>query len=324
MAAPYFCGPTLDDVMRSVIEEIQTSGERINPSKGECVELAGVLLELTDPRARISRTETRGKPFSCLGELCWYLAGSNDLDYIYYYIPAYSESAEDGMIFGGYGPRLFNWEGLDQWGNVAALLRRKPSSRRAVIQLFDAFDIVEKHKDVPCTCVLQFMVRDQKLNMLASMRSNDVILGLPHDVFTFTMFQEIMARALSLEIGTYKHFVGSLHLYEKHRDDAQKFLDEGWQSTEKPMPPMPEGDPWPAIKSLLQAESAIRTGGLLDAEGIKDLDLYWVDLIRLLQVLRFSRDKEPGKIEELGGQISSSIYRVFIDKKLDECRRRLG
>ena len=53
MATPYFHGQTLDDVMRSVIEEIQSSGERIKPSQGWCTEVRGVLLEITDPRSRL-------------------------------------------------------------------------------------------------------------------------------------------------------------------------------------------------------------------------------------------------------------------------------
>src|ERR1044072_2697877 len=108
MADSYFFGQTLDDVMRSVVEEIQSNGERINPSKGECTELRGVLIELTDPRARLSRTETRGKPFSCVGELCWYLARTNELEFVSYYLP-YSEYADGNLVLGGYGPRLFNW-----------------------------------------------------------------------------------------------------------------------------------------------------------------------------------------------------------------------
>jgi thymidylate synthase len=78
MADAYFSGGTLDDVMRSVIEAIRSHGGRIQPSKGWATELTGVLLELTDPRARLSRTETRGKPYSCLGELCWYLASKDE------------------------------------------------------------------------------------------------------------------------------------------------------------------------------------------------------------------------------------------------------
>ena len=322
MTDPYFRRQTLDDVMRSVIEEIQSNGEWINPSQGGCRELTGVLLEVTDPRARLSRTETRGKPFSCLGELCWYLAGTNALEFISYYVP-YSEYADGDVVFGGYGPRLFDWKGLDQIANVIALLRRKPSSRQAVIQLFDALDIAEEHRSIPCTCALQFMIRSDRLHTVTYMRSNDAFLGLPHDIFSFTMLQEIMARSLSVELGTYKHAVGSLHLYDRDMDAAQRFLDEGWQSTENPMPPMPLGDPWLAIQSLLKAEAAIRVGNLLDAAVPAGLDPYWADLIRLLQVFRCRKDNDADGIKDLRHKMSSSIYRPFIDKKLSECHKRL-
>jgi thymidylate synthase len=323
MANPYFCGQTLDDVMRSVVEEIQLLGERINPSKGGCMELTGVLLEVTDPRARLSRTETRGKPFSCLGELCWYMAGSNELEFISYYLP-YSEYANGDVVLGGYGPRLFNWYGLDQLANVTELLRKKSASRQAVIQLFDARDIAEGHKSIPCTCSLQFMIRRDALHLVTYMRSNDVFLGLPHDVFSFTMIQEIIARTLSVELGSYKHVVGSLHLYDYNRKAVQRFFDEGWQSTETPMPPMPLGDPWLAIRLLLNAEAAIRTGGQFDTAILESLESYWADLIRLLQVFRCSKDKDTEGIEQLSRRMSSPTYRPFIDKKLSQCHKRSG
>jgi len=154
MADPYLFGGTIDDVMRFVIEEILAHGDRIRPSKGCATELTGVLLELTDPRARLSRTETRGKPYSCLGELCWYLAKTKKLDFISYYIPHYKDYADGDEVFGAYGPRLFSWRGLNQLDRVADVLRRKRDSRQAVIQLFDAHDIAGEHGDVPCTCTL--------------------------------------------------------------------------------------------------------------------------------------------------------------------------
>lgn len=152
MTGPYFVAATLDDLMRYVIEEILTHGGRIHPTKGAAIELTGVLLELTDPRARLSRTETRGKPFSFLGELCWYLAKTNALAFISYYLPAYEKYADGDVIFGGYGPRLFDRKGQDQLANVISILKKNPDSRKAVVQLFDAEDIVEEHKDIPCTC----------------------------------------------------------------------------------------------------------------------------------------------------------------------------
>ncbi len=316
MADAYFTGKILDDVMRSVIQQILAHGDRINPTKGEAVELTGVLLEVTDPRARLSRTETRGKLYSCLGELCWYLAGTNDLTFISYYIPAYKQYADGDEIFGGYGPRLFNWRGLNQLAKVTDVLRKKLDSRQAVVQLFDAHDIVEEHKDIPCTCTLQFMLRGDKLHMFTNMRSNDVHWGLPHDVFCFTMLQEIVARCLSVELGTYKHAVGSLHLYVKHIKAAKRFLNEGWQPTGAVMPPMPTGDPWPSITLLLQAESAIRTAGAFDDTKLGDVDPYWADLIRLLRVFRSKQDKDADRIKAMRGRMASNVYFPFIDKVL--------
>lgn len=313
----YIVGSTLDDVMRDAIEAILARGHKNNPTKGANTELIGVLLEFTNPRSRLSQTETRGKAFSCLGELCWYLAGTNDLEFISYYIPDYRKYEEGGVLFGGYGPRMFGATGQNQIANVTALLKRNPDSRRAVIQLFDAGDIVEQHKDVPCTCTLQFMIREDALHLVTYMRSNDVYLGLPHDVFCFTMLQELMARTLSVELGTYKHAVGSLHLYDEHELAARQFLDEGWQPTDHSMPSMPVGDPWPAIRSFLDVEASIRNNKPVEVGKLDGLSQYWVDLVRLLQVFRCLREGDRvDKIAALRGNISSDIYRLYIDRKL--------
>lgn len=326
MAHAYFTGNTIDDVMHHAIKAILKKGEKIRPTKGGpkgALELIGALLEVTNPRARLSRTETRGKSYSCLGELCWYLAGSNELSFIEYYISLYRKSADRGRVFGGYGPRLLNWRGINQLENVINLLKKKRDSRQAVIQLFDRHDILRKHKDIPCTCTLQFLRRHDKLHMVTNMRSNDAYKGLAHDIFCFTMLQEIVARSLSIDVGTYKHAVGSLHLYIADRIRAQQFLNEGWQPTiNVAMPRMPIGDPWRSIKLLLDVESRIRTTGTFD-DGILDaVDPYWADLMRLLQIFRYKTHPNRKKIEELRQGIASSVYLSFIDKVLIDLTRK--
>lgn len=316
MSEGYFSEETLDDVMRSVIEAVRAHGVPIVPSKGPASELFGVLLHVANPRARLSRTETRGKLFSAIGEFCWHLAKSNDVGFITYYIQDYVRYADGDRIFGGYGPRLFNWDGADQFAEVIALLRRSGSSRKAVIQLFDRHDILQEHRDVPCTCTLQFALREGKLSLFTNMRSNDVYKGLPHDIFCFTMLQEIAARTLSVEIGTYKHAVGSLHLYEEDFERAGQFLAEGWQSTELPMPPMPSGDQWRDIGMLLEAERSIRTTGGFDERMLAEIAPYWADLIRLLQIFRFRRDRNRKGIEDVRSRMDASVYRIYIDKVL--------
>ena len=316
MRKAFFTAGTIDDLMRDVILEIQTNGKPVDATRGPNRELLGVLLELEDPRARLSSTETRGKLFSCLGELCWYLARSNDADFISYYIPAYTYDAEDGVLHGAYGPRWLDWKGLNQVTNVTETLKKRRSSRQAVVQVFDADDIVGEHRDVPCTCTLQFTVRDDRLQMLTHMRSNDAYLGLPHDVFSFTMLQEIVARSLSVELGSYNHFVGSLHLYDKNKDKSQAFIDEGLQSTKFRMPPMPPGNPWPAISVLLDAEMKIRTQGAGVVGELKDVEPYWADLVRLLQIFRYANDEDWDGIRTIGEKVSVDTYRPFIAQKL--------
>lgn len=319
----HLTGEILDDLMRRTIEALIARGERIDSSKGPNIELRGVLLELHDPRARLSATETRGRLFSALGELCWYLAGSNSLEFIRYYLKHYADYADGDHIYGGYGPRLFNWRGLDQVSNILNLMRRRPNTRQAVIWLFEGADIAAAYKDVPCTCTLQFFLRDRRLHLITHMRSNDVTWGLPHDVFAFTMFQEILARALDIDVGSYKHSVGSLHLYEDKRQEAQQFLDEGWQATDTRMPPMPLGDPWPAIRSLLSAEEAVRTGRSPDADEVTGLDPYWKDLVCLLQVYRAARDRDPDTVVALRGQlVAHAVYQPYVNRQLQLARTR--
>ena len=321
MAESYLYAETLDDLMRSVFKQILCYGGQIKPSKGPAQELAGMLLELENPRARLSRTQTRGKPISCLGELCWYLAKRNDLEFIEYYISEYAKSADEGVIYGGYGPRLFDWRGINQFENVAKRLAVNPHSRRAVIQLFDGQDNVGKHADVPCTCTLQFMVRGEELNLIAHMRSNDAYKGLPHDVFCFTMLQEIMARKLSLDVGTYKHMVGSLHLYDDDVRNSKRFLDEGLQATTTPMPSMPTGDPASGIADLLGSERAIRLDQGFDLESLKAMDSYWADLVRLLLVWRYSKDKDIEGLQQILVALESPVYGVYIQDRINRLRR---
>ena len=321
MTVPFYSGPTLDDVMRWTFESILDEGEHISPTKGSAKELSGVVLEISNPLARISRTETRGRPFSCLGELCWYLSKTNKLDFIEYYVPGYKTYADGDVIIGGYGPRLFSWKNVDQFTRVVDLLKKNPASRKAVIQLFDSEDLVVDYKDVPCTCTLQFMVRQSQLHMFAHMRSNDAFLGLPHDVFCFTMLQEIMAKALGVKLGKYKHMVGSLHIYDKDENQARLFLDEGWQPTGNLMEPMPDGDPWRAIQSVLSAERAIRVGEGFDPKVVDSLNGYWADIVRLLRIFRAHKDKDVGKMRDMRGQMAHETYHQFIDKRIGDLSR---
>lgn len=288
---------TLDDVLRRALKVVLNQGERdeFAPTRGGNLEVLGARLEVSNPRARLSRSETRRKPVSAIAELCWYLRGTGEAEPISFWIPKYADEAEsDGRVHGAYGPRLFGDGDGNQVERVVELLAERPGTRRAVIQLFDRADIAPtfSYKDVPCTCTVHFLLRSARLHAVVHMRSSDVYLGLPHDVFAFSMLQEIVARELGVEPGRYIHMAGSLHLYDNDLDRARTFLEEGWQSTTDPMAPMPSGSQWRHVSELLRAEAQIRAGvpyKALDLPG----DPYWSDLARVLALHQARKRHDP-------------------------------
>jgi thymidylate synthase len=338
----YFQADSLDDLMAELYLQLLAQPDKHKASRGIFTELFGPLLELTDPRARLSRSESRGKIFSALGELFWYLSGTNSYDFIQYYIPhAYEKESEtdDNSVRNGYGIRLFNHNNKhDQIANVIKTLQNKQTSRRAVIQLFDASDLTGNFREIPCTCTLQFLVRNNKLNLLVNMRSNDAYRGLPHDIFAFTMLQELVARSLKdVDVGIYKHNAGSLHLYEEiqigetkknDHEAAQAFVDEGWQD-KIAMPKMPLGDQWDAIKQVSVIEQQIRTGQAVDISQ-SGLDPYWQDICRLFLVFHVALKREDDAYEErvqicrtILEQMSNKGYDMFIKPRIEQLERKL-
>ena len=129
---------TLDDALHEIFERLLRSGRIVPEStKGEKLgktrEASGVVIELSNPRARMSRTEVRHYLlFSCLGKLLWYLAGSDSYDFIRYYIKDYPNDSGAVRLRDAYGPRLKPAKG-DQLAWIIEILRKKPNSRRAVV-----------------------------------------------------------------------------------------------------------------------------------------------------------------------------------------------
>ncbi|WP_198033525.1 thymidylate synthase [Maribacter sp. 1_2014MBL_MicDiv] len=313
---------TLDDLLYNVLKSLIEEGLDVNPTKGKNKEIFGACLVLENPRARLSQTESKGKAFSAIGELLWYLSGSNNLDFIEYYLTKYGDYSDDGKtIHGGYGPRFWNNNNCDnQIQNIIDLLSKKRNSRRAVIQLFDSSDLSEEYNDIPCTCTMQFVIREGALKMSVYMRSNDAYIGLPHDIFCFTMLQEIIARELGVELAEYYHFVGSLHLYDNSLKLAEGYLKEGFQSLNVEMPKIPDGSPFEQINLVLEIEKTLRDGKVIDIDNYKNLTKYWKDIVLLLQIHSKFKAKDYSSIDSLKKQLIYIDYEQIVEDKLRRIR----
>lgn len=214
-------------------------GNTTRPRNMPTRELINVNLVLTNPRERLLYSKVRKHNYTyASAEFLWYMAGTNQLDFIAHYLPNMADYSDDGKtVNSAYGYRIFGKHNHfpNQWLNVINLLKRDPESRQAIMTIHYQQDIGKITKDVPCTMNLHFIIRENKLNFLVQMRSNDAYMGLIYDVFSFTLLQEHMVNCLrmadpdlfsKLELGTYIHKSDSMHLYERNLEGVNYLLRE--------------------------------------------------------------------------------------------------
>lgn len=190
---------------------------------GEVVgEILNAAFEVIDPTRSVVTSPIRKMPMRyAVGELAWYLSGSNKVKDISRFAQKWEEISDDGETNNSaYGYRIFHKFGFDQWEYVKRMLQEHPDSRQAIIHIKDADN--SPTKDVPCTVYLQFLLRDGQLHMSVHMRSNDIWMGVPYDMFSFCFLQMKMAMELGVEVGAYTHYAGSLHMYARDYKQAKK------------------------------------------------------------------------------------------------------
>lgn len=167
-------------------------------------------------------------PFAMWAETLWVLAGRNDLAFLSNYLPRAAEFSDDeGLTWrAGYGPRLRNWNGIDQLQEIVKILQADPNSRRAVIAIYDPDRDFVVTKDTPCNDLLQFLIRDGKLHMSIYIRSNDIMWGWSAiNSYEWSILQQVLASILNVGVGQVSYFIGSLHVYDRHYTRAKKILD---------------------------------------------------------------------------------------------------
>ena len=174
--------------------------------------------ELSDPtRVNITIPSRKFNKKYALAEWLWYLSANplalniGKLAQIWRMI-----SDEFCEVESNYGVYL-----KPQWNWVKNEIIKDRDTRRATFVINQPHHKFKNSSDYPCTHYIQFFVRDNKLHLGVNMRSNDLVYGLCNDVFTFSLFQQLMLNELNsigldLELGSYFHHAGSLHVYEKH------------------------------------------------------------------------------------------------------------
>jgi thymidylate synthase len=213
-----------------------------------------VIIKIKNPLARLVTLKQRNwnhvLPYA---ESLWIASGRNDMGMIGSYLKKMYDFSDNSISMrAAYGPRLRYFSGVpndyqndldqksikihiekiievDQFSFIEKIFHRDAHTRQAIISITDPakdyFDNnyeLKKTKDFPCTNNIQFLRRNNYLDVITHMRSNDFFWGASAvNIFNFTFIQEYFANILGLEVGCYYHIVNNLHYYK----DFQKKIE---------------------------------------------------------------------------------------------------
>jgi thymidylate synthase len=164
-------------------------------------------------------------------ELDWYLSQSLNVNDIPGETPKIWKqvATPEGLINSNYGYLVYSEENGSQYERVLAELISAPTSRRAVM-IYTRPSIWNEYNkdgmsDFICTNAVQYLIRDNKLEVVVQMRSNDAWAGYRNDLAWQKYVQnELVDDINSFDKSRVDNFIkpgniywnaGSLHVYER-------------------------------------------------------------------------------------------------------------
>lgn len=221
-----------DQIYQTLLQDIMTKGVReVNQRTGhETAALPGLAFSIDIEQDGFPLLTLRKIPTKIfIAEQIWFTSGARKPDdFLRDYTRIWDDFTNPGdVVTVAYGYRWRKHFGRDQLGKLVALLEKDPSSRHGVVVTWDpsadGLGGVSKG-NVPCPYTFTVNIIGGRLNMMNVVRSNDMILGFPHDVPGFALLQLMLAQRLGVKPGIYSHIIANAHVYDIHYDAAQEMI----------------------------------------------------------------------------------------------------
>lgn len=260
---------------RDVVRCVRYGGRRRSPRGIDTYDLGHVDVMIATPYDAMPLSVGRNLlPAIGAAEALQLIAGNAVHTLLPRISPSFHRYSEPGGRFhGAYGDRIG-----DQVSSAVEKLKADRETRQAVVTLWDpVLDNMEGKRDYPCTVALNFAVVGDLLELRTLMRSNDVWLGFPYDVFQFTQLQLTVARALGIEPGPYTHSTWSLHLYAQHADLVEHLAEPLHAGPYQPTGFGRIGDDWPLCR---WRADAVLDSTRPNIPGLTESERWYVDQLK--------------------------------------------
>ena len=217
-----------------LVNEVLEHGECRESRVGDTRMLFGKTLHIDCLREGQFPILTHRKMYygAVLGELAAFLEGAIDLATFKKYgcnywdanaatwAPNEGLSPKDHKVGQIYGAQWRSWDyygpAIDQLQNLVDNLVDDPYSRRHLLTTYNPSDLGDMCLP-PCHLLAQYSVgNDDKLSCIVTMRSVDLILGLPADIKLYAALLLLICAEVACEPGDLIFMMGDAHVYENH------------------------------------------------------------------------------------------------------------
>lgn len=113
---------------------------------------------------------------------------------------------------------------VDQVDYLLYELKNNSSSRRHITTLWNIDDLDDMSL-TPCVWNTHWQVLEGKLHLTVGIRSNDIALGNPFNVFQYYVLQRMIAQVTGYELGSLTFNTDNVHAYERHIDPLQEQIE---------------------------------------------------------------------------------------------------
>ena len=209
-------GKTALETWKKILDHIIHEGEEFEDRKSRiCKESLNVV-------AVVENTEGITKPIEMLNKFNKWIYPSpiQIKDSMFGKDPHISE------YYYNYGQRAFNFNGINQIDNyIIPLLRKNPTSKRAIVVFSDPLkDSFVERKQIPGLVMMNFNIRNGKINTTMVIRSSDMFHGWPANIAQAYFITEYLSKELNYPIGTLSTVSISAHIFEEQFQDIFKVI----------------------------------------------------------------------------------------------------
>jgi thymidylate synthase len=223
---------SFDNIYKDLLNKILKEGSReVNERTGhETAASFGLNFSIDIEKQGFPLLTLRKIPLKLfIAEQIWFISGARKPEiFLRDFTKIWDDFTNPGdVVTVAYGYRWRRHFGRDQLGKLIELLQKDPSSRQGVVITWDpasdGLGGVSKG-NVPCPYTFVVNIINGRLHFMNVVRSNDMILGFPHDVAGFALLQVILAQKLGVKPGIYSHTIANAHIYDTHYDAAHEMI----------------------------------------------------------------------------------------------------